>query len=444
MTQIIDRLKLPDTESEVVRLAEAIAGGVVSINRKVVPRHVFARAQGSKLWDIQGREFIDYHAAFAPFLLGHNCPAVSEAVIQCLQEQWSLVGSGPTPWEAQLADLVRRAVPSLELLQIANTGSEAVALALRLAQAYTGREEIILTLGGYNGWHDDVARLVMPDLAKIGSRISPGEYPFLPASAGIPRHIRSRVHIVNFNDLDSVEHVLKCGRIACVLTEPVLQNVGVVLPRVGYLRELIELSERYGTLCVFDEIKTGFRSALGGYQEVAGVKPHLSVFGKAIANGYPLSVVGGRADIVRLFDDPTPERRVLVAGTYNAHPVVCAAALATFAVLRAPGTYASIRRQSQALYEGLRSIFAEAGITSVLAHNESAFCLYFCERPPLDLHDILLHHDFELDLRYRRKLIERGIYHVPVACKQGSVSLAHSADDIARTLEVTRDVVKSL
>jgi glutamate-1-semialdehyde 2,1-aminomutase len=241
-----------------------------------------------------------------------------------------------------------------------------------------------------------------------------------------------------------VEALLKTGRVACVLTEPVLQNIGVVLPQPGYLHGLIELCEKHGSLCVFDEIKTGFRSSLGGYQQVAGVRPHLSVFGKAVANGYPLSVIGGRADIMRLFDDPDPRRRVLIAGTYNAHPMVCAAAIATLTMLHEPSTYASIDARSQRLYQGLREIFAEAGVPVSLQTNASAFCTYFCEQAPRDLHDILEHHDFEIDMRLRLALLDRGIYHIPIACKQGSLSYSHSDDDIARTLDATRAAVKSL
>lgn len=438
-------IQLPGTEQEVIALSDgSIAGGIVSMNRKVSPRHVFRKAFGSKLWDMNGREFIDYHSAFAPFILGHNFPSVTEAVRQALDEQWSLMGSGPTQWEAVLSQLICDSVPSVELVQIANTGSEAVALALRLAQAFTGREEIVLMLGGYNGWQSEVARAVMPALEQLGPRVRRGEYPFIPSTAGLPSDIRRRVHLVNFNDLESVEVLLQTGRIACVLTEPALQNIGVVLPQPGFLQGLIDLCERHGTVCIFDEIKTGFRASLGGYQKVAGVRPHLSVFGKAVANGYPLSAIGGRADIMNLFDDPSPRRRVLIAGTYNAHPMVCAAAIATLTKLRDPATYDSIARQCTELYAGIEAIFSEAGIAISLQSNASAFCVYFCETPPRDLHDILQHHDFALDMRYRLGLLERGIYQIPIACKQGSVSYSHSAQDIARTLEATRAVVKSL
>ncbi|HZF64681.1 MAG TPA: aspartate aminotransferase family protein [Chitinophagaceae bacterium] len=420
-----------------------IAGGVVSLNRKVSPAIIFKRGKGSKIYDVDGKEYIDYHAAFAPHLLGHNNDAVNSAVTSVISDEWSLFGSGTNELEVQLSELLCRSVPSLELVQITNTGSEATAHAIRLSRAYTGREDIILMLGGYNGWHNEVARIVMPSLEHIGARIT-GEYPFLASSAGIPEGTKGRVHIVNFNDLESVELVLQKYPVACILTEPVLQNIGVVLPQPGYLQGLINLCEQYGALCVFDEVKTGFRTALGGYQSVAGVVPHLSVFGKAVANGYPLGVIGGRRDIMELFDAADPAKRVLIAGTYNAHPVNTAAAIATLQILQHGEVYKHLEQASNDLYSGLEQIFATKGISCTLVRNGSAFCPYFMDKAPADLHDILLHHQFELDLRLRKALIDRGIYHIPIPCKQGSVSYAHSKEDINRTLEITEDVVRTL
>lgn len=437
--------KLTSTEDELVERAEGcIAGGVVSLNRKVSPRRIFCRGLGSRIWDIQGREYIDYHAAFAPHILGHNFPDVNRAVQRAMNENWSLMGSGTTPWEVELAELLCDSIPSLDLIQLTNTGSEAVSLAIRLAQAYTSRTDIILMLGGYNGWHSEVARSVMPTVEEIGPRKAHGEYAFLPASAGIPDDLKQRIHVVNFNDLDSVKFVFEKHEIACVLTEPVLQNIGVVLPQRGYLQGLVDLCNRYGALCIFDEVKTGFRTALGGYQSIAKVHPHLSVFGKAVANGYPLGVIGGRADVMKLFDHPDPDRRVLIAGTYNAHPLTCAAAIATINVLKRPETYVELQQRSDSLYSGLEDIFSECSISMTLVRNASAFCTYFCESAPHDWHGILSRHDFDFDIRYRIALIENGIYHIPIPCKQGSVSYAHSGEDIERTLEVTRKVLKNL
>lgn len=423
---------------------KCIAGGVVSLNRKVNPSIVFQRASGCRLTGRDGTTYIDYHAAFAPFLLGHNHPIVNEAVLQAMRKQWSLMGSGTTEWEVELARRICAAVPSVELVQLTNTGSEATALAIRLARAYTKRDETVLVLGGYNGWHDEVARLVGPPLELIGPRCRGGTYPFLPSSAGIPRSTQERIHVVGFNDEEALERVLRTRPIACVLTEPVLQNVGVILPQPGFLERIIALCEHHGALCIFDEVKTGFRSAFGGYQSVAGVRPHLSVFGKAVANGYPLGVVGGRKDIVGLFDAKDPASRVLIAGTYNAHPFNAAAAIATLEILREGSVYESIDRQCGVLYDGLLALCREKGLNVSLASNRSAFCLYFMDHPPVDWHDVLEHHDFELDVRLRNELIRRGIYHIPLACKQGSVSAAHGSEDIAQTLEATCEALRAL
>jgi glutamate-1-semialdehyde 2,1-aminomutase len=428
--------------AEIIALAQKyIAGGVVSLNRKVDPAIVFSRAQGSRLFDVNGKEYIDYHAAFAPFLLGHNDPRVNDAVLAAINEGRSLFGSGTNVLEVELARLLCECVPSLDLVQITNTGSEATAHAIRLSRAWTGREHIILTLGGYNGWHNDVSRVVMPSLAQLGNRISQGEYQFIPASAGIPESSKKLVHVVNFNDLDSIEYVMKKYPVACVLTEPALQNVGVILPKEGYLAGLIHLCKKYGAISIFDEVKTGFRSGLQGYQGVANVKPDLSVFGKAVANGYALGVIGGRRDIMQLFDAADPAKKVLIAGTYNAHPVNAAAAIATLKILKDESVYERLDTVCQRLYAGLEKMFSERGVPMQLARNASAFCMYFSESLPTDLHDILTSHNFALDLKIRKALIERGIYHIPIACKQGSVSAAHTEEDIDKTLEISREVL---
>lgn len=421
-----------------------IAGGAVSLNRKVDPFIIFKRGKGSKIYDVQDKEYIDYHAAFAPHLLGHNNDEVNNAVIRAIQSEWSLFGTGTNELEIRLCSLLVDAIPSLELVQITNTGSEATAHAIRLSRAYTGREHIIVMMGGYNGWHNEVARQVTPTLRQAGTRVSSGEYPFIPLSAGIPESTKQKVHVINFNDLASVEYVMKKYPVACVLTEPVLQNIGVVLPTEGYLKGLYDLCEQNGAVCIFDEVKTGFRTALGGYQSLAGVRPHLSVFGKAVANGYPLGVIGGRKDIMQLFDHPDPAKRVLISGTYNAHPLNASAAIATLEILNDPGVYNQIQAVSDHLYAGLEEIFHEMGLTTIVSRNASAFCVYFMDHAPVDLHDILENNDMDFDVRFRKKLIQKGIYHIPIACKQGSLSLAHSNQDIQHTLEVTREVLKNI
>jgi len=416
-----------------------IAGGVVSLNRKTDLPIVFVKAQGSRLKDAEGKEYLDYHAAFAPHLLGHNHPKINAAVAHAMEECWSLVGSGTTPWEARLAELLCDSVPNLDLVQIFNSGSEATANAIRLARAFTGKDHVVMPIGGYNGWHDEVGRAVMP--INVGSRVSAGEYPFIPISAGIPESTKQRLHIVNFNDLESVEAMFKKYPVACLITEPVLQNIGVVPPAPGYLEGLRALCDVHGVVLIFDEVKTGFRCALSGYQSICGVKPDLSVFGKAVANGWPLALIGGKREIMELFAETDLRKRVLVAGTYNGHPASVAAAIATLEILRTEGFYQDLESRSARLHRGLTDIF---GNRAVISRNGSAFCAYFMNHIPCDWHDVLENHDFDFDKRYRLALIKCGIYHFPLPCKQGSVSAAHTDSDIDRTLELTREVMATL
>lgn len=428
------------------RALETIAGGVVSLNRKVEPAIVFTRALGSRLWDTEGKEYIDYHAAFAPYFLGHNNPEINGAVIRSMLEGWSLMGSGTTTWEVELAESLKASVPSMQKVQITNTGSEATAHAIRLSRAFTGRDHVILTLGGYNGWHNDVARSVAPSLEVMGPRRENSDYPFFAMSAGIPEGVKQRIHLVNFNDADSIAAVMAKYPIACVLTEPVLQNIGVVHPKPGYLQAVRKLCDENGSLLVFDEVKTGFRTALGGYQSICKVRPDLSVFGKAVANGYPMGVIGGRADVMDLFDSPDPTKRVLIAGTYNAHPFTVAAAIATLEILRRDdgAIYKQIEMMAVRLQAGIEGIVKEKGLTATYSRNASASCLYFADHVPVDLHDLQQSHNFALDTRYRRALIDRGVYLFPLPTKQASISGAHTMADIDRTLEITREAITSL
>ena len=431
--------------NELIKKAEQyIAGGVVSLNRKVTPHIVFERGEGSKLYDSQGNSFIDYHAAFAPHLLGHNYEPVNKAVAKAMKESWSLFGSGTNHWEQELSELLCTTIDSLDKVQITNTGSEATAHAIRVSRAYTGRDHIVLMLGGYNGWHNEVARAVMPSLEQVGERRVKDEYPFIPLSAGIPESTKRKIHIINFNDLESLEAMLKKYPIACVLTEPALQNIGVVHPQTDYLNQMIKLCEAYGTICIFDEVKTGFRTGIQGYQGLEGLKPHLSVFGKAIANGYPLGVIGGKKEIMELFYTNDIAKRVLIAGTYNAHPFNTAAAIATIKILKNENVYEHLEQMGSYLENGLLDLFKEFGIQVSIARNGSASCVYFMDHLPVDLHDILENNNIAFDRTFRTELIHQGIYQIPIPCKQASISYAHTQKDLDLTLEATRNFLKNI
>lgn len=423
-----------------------IPGGVSSINRIVAPPIVFTKGEGAHLWDIDGKRYIDYHAAFAPHFLGHNFKPVNEAVIDVLRSGDSLFGAGTTVLEGNLAELICRNVPAAEKVCLQNTGSEATSLAIRLSRAITGRKHFIVVQGGYNGNHDELACNLFNTLSEIGPRVSPGEYPLRPMGAGTTVESTRFVHPVNFNDPESVRYVCRRYPIAAMITEPILQNIGVVRPRDGYLAALRALADEFGFLLIFDEVKTGFRHALGGFSEISGVKPDLVTYGKAVANGFPLALVGGKREYMDYIVHPDPTKRPMVGGTYNGHPVAVAAAIRTieYLVANRAQVYAHVELLGQQMEKGLREIFSAHGIAASIARQGSAFSFYLMPEVPVDFHDILERHDFERDVALRRSLIEQGVYFVPIATKQCSISAAHTAADISETLAKFERAVSSV
>src|SRR5580698_588208 len=432
MTSVSDGLA-----SLLARNSAYIPGGVSSTNRIIDPPISFSKGQGAYVWDIDGKRYIDYHAAFAPHFLGHNFAPINEAVIDALRGGASLFGAGPSDLEGRLAELICKNVPAVEKVCLQNTGSEATALAIRLSRAITGRQHFIVVQGGYNGNQDELACNVFNTPAEIGPRVSPGEYPLRPLGAGTTVEAAHLVHPINFNDPESVRYVCRRYPIAAMITEPILQNIGVVRPREGYLAALRALADEFGFLLVFDEVKTGFRHAIGGYSAISGVTPDLVSYGKAVANGFPLALLGGKREYMDYIVHADVRKRPLVSGTYNGHPVAVAAAIRTIEYLLAHGdqVYAHVESLGRQMEEGLRGLFAAQGVTASIARQGSAFSFYFMPRAPVDLHDIIEHHDFDRDVALRRALIDLGVFLVPIATKQCSISAAHTADDIRFTLE---------
>jgi glutamate-1-semialdehyde 2,1-aminomutase len=420
-----------------------IPGGMFSLNRETYPALVFEKGEGAYLWDADGNRFIDYHAAFGPYLLGHNAVEINRAVERTLHNKASLFGANTTRQEGQLAELICNSIPFAESVQILNTGSEATYQAIRLARAFTSRDHILVMQGGYNGWHNDVACNVMTPLSEIGPRVSPGEYPVIPLGAGVPEAHRALIHVVNFNDIESVESVCRKYPIAAILTEPILQNIGIVKPRAGYLEELRRVANELGCVLIFDEVKTGFRHAIGGYSTIAGVFPDLAVYGKALANGYPIAALAGRANLMNLFSHPDPKRRVFLAGTYNGHPVPVAAAIATIEYLLngEVNAYGRIEKLGKTFESDFESVRKEASAPLTLVRQGSAFCIYFMDHAPVDWHDIAQNHDFAADTAMRRSVIERGIFPFPLATKQWSISTAHTEAMIHETVEAIASVI---
>ena len=437
----------PKSEQLLAENSKLIPGGLASLNRKADPVIAFSHAKGSKLWDVDGHEYIDYHAGFAPYILGHNDDDLNNAVVRAMQNNLSNYGSGPTSEEGELARLFLKAVPHADKVQFFNTGSEATAQAIRVARAATGRSHIIKMQGGYNGHHNAVATNLMSSREQLGgTRIVGDGLPHVPITAGIPPEEQQLTRIVPFNDLDAVERVANKYKIAALITEPALQNIGVVKPQPGYLKGLRELADRHGFLLIFDEVKTGFRASLGGYQPLAGVTADLCTFGKAFANGVPIAALAGKSLYMDLAATPDPKKRVLIAGTYNCHPIPVAAAIACLKKLMDPklDVYGHLEKLGKKLEAGQRELFARYKVPVVISRIGSASCVYFTEKEPRDWWDVLENHDGQFDTRYRRGLIERGIYQFPVMAKQGSISFAHTDADIEKTLEATDCVLREL
>ncbi|MGN0002704.1 MAG: aspartate aminotransferase family protein [Sphingobacterium composti] len=436
----------PKSQEILLNNEKSIPGGVVSLNRKSDPNICFAKGLGSKVWDVEGNQYIDYQAGFAAAFLGHNDKDINDAAIKALEENTVLMGSGPTNLEGEFAELFLKCVPTAEKIQITTTGSEATYHAIRIARAATKKDHIIIMQGGYNGWHNDVAANVISSIDAIGSRVVAGEYPFDSLSAGIPQQHKDLVHIINYNDLESVKYVIDNYPVACILLEPLLQNVGIVKPLPGYLEGLRALADENNFLLIFDEVKTGFRHALGGYQSISGVTPDLSTFGKALANGYPMGVIAGKRKYMDFFIHPNKEERVLIAGTFNAHPMITAAAIATLQKLSSNDykVYEHVENLGEKLERGLNNVFSAYDKKVYVARQGSAYCVYFMDHQPVDFHDIMMNNDMDFDKRYRYELIKEGIFNFPTPIKQGSISYAHTEEDIEQTLEKTALVMSRL
>ena len=414
-----------------------IPGGVSSINRIIDPPIAFVKGQGAYLWDTSGKRYIDYHAGFAPYFLGHNFQPVNQAAVDILATGESLFGAGPSTLEGQLAELVCQNIEAVEKVTLLNTGSEATSLAVRLSRAVTGRQHFIVMQGGYNGNHDELACNVFNTLDEIGPRVAPGEYPLRPTGTGTTIELTRFVHVVNFNDLESVRYVCLRYPIAALITEPLLQNIGVVRPQPGYLEGLRKLADEFGFLLVFDEVKTGFRHSIGGYSAISGVIPDLVLYGKAVANGFPLAMIGGKRRYMDYIAHEDPAKRPFVAGTYNGHHVAVAAAIATvqYLVENQARIYPAVEALGQRMERGILDIFARRGVAACVSRQGSAFSFYLMSDAPRDLHDIITRHDFQADLQLRRALIEAGVFFVPIATKQCSISCAHTLADIDFCLE---------
>ncbi|MDN3359173.1 aspartate aminotransferase family protein [Actinomadura sp. DC4] len=414
---------------------EVIPGGVNSATRLVGAPYAFTGASGAYVTDADGRRYLDYHAAFGAILLGHGAPEVDEAVRQAVGGI-DLVGWGVTEPEIELARLVVETIPSAEQMISVMSGSEAVSQAIRLARAVTDRPMIVKFQGGFHGWQDAVARNVIstPDRA----------YNRDPLSRGILDAALDATLIAEFNDLDSVRELYEKHpeRIAAVILEPIPHNVGALLPETEFIEGLRALTSEQGSLLVFDEVITGFRHALGGYQQVCGVTPDLTTFGKAMGNGYPVAGLAGPRTLMERFSSAGGD--VLLAGTFNGNPVSSAAGIATINYLRDhPDFYERTHALGERMRAGLGGIAGELGIAAVPSGFGGVFALYFTEGPVRGYRDLLRDND-EAYVAFHRRMTDRGFLMLPLALKRNHISAAHTEADIDRTLEAARDVLRSI
>jgi glutamate-1-semialdehyde 2,1-aminomutase len=344
-----------------------------------------------------------------------------------------LFGVGVTEGEVDLARKIVEHVPSVDKALLCNSGSEATFHALRVSRAVTGRERVVKFQGHYNGFHDYLLMNVVTEPSMLGKRD--------PASAGMLRAAVEATDPCRFNDLDDVERHLAREDVAALIIEPAAHNSPGILPVPGFLEGLRSLCDRYGTVLIFDEVITGFRHGLGGYQAIAGVTPDLTTMGKAIANGYPLAVVGGKAEIMDRYNTH-PDGDVQFGGTYNGNGIGVAAALATIAELEAAPVHEHIFRLGDRMREGLAKIGDAAGIPYVVSGYGSLFILLFMEGPLLSFDDAV-RGDSQMFVRYREELIKRGVFEEPLSYGRSHISYSHTDEDIDRSLEIAEEALRA-
>ncbi len=411
---------MPGGVNSPVRAFKAVGGNPLFI----------ARAKGSKIYDVDGNEFIDYVLSWGPMILGHSHPEVVRALKKAIENGTSY--GAPTALEIELAQLIKKAYPSIEKVRMVNSGTEATMSAIRVARAFTKRNKIIKFEGCYHGHADGL-------LVKAGS----GATTFgLPDSPGVPEDYARNTITLPFNNLSAVREVVEreWRDIACIILEPVVGNIGCVLPRAGFLEGLRELTERYGIVLIFDEVMTGFRVSFGGAQAYYGIKPDLTCLGKVIGGGLPVGAYGGRREIMSMV---APEGPVYQAGTLSGNPLAMTAGIVTLKILSKRSTYKVLEERASVLEEGLKDASKRAGIPTRFYRAGTMFCTYFTERDVVD-YETAKTSDTERFARFFRGMLEKGIYLAPSQFEAGFLSIAHSEKDIERTVDSAFEVMKRL
>lgn len=421
------------------RAKGVIPGGVNSPVRAFnavggTPRFV-KRAQGAYFWDTNDQQFVDYIGSWGPMILGHGHPEVVAAVQAAVLEGFSF--GAPTEREVVLAEKIRELVPSMEMVRMVSSGTEAGMSALRLARGYTGRSKIIKFNGCYHGHADSLLVKAGSGLATFGSS----------SSAGVPADVVKDTIVLEYNDVAQLEEAFaKMGsEIACVIMEPIAGNMNFVRASVEFTRRIRELTKKHGALMIYDEVMTGFRVALGCAQslyakEIGGFEPDITVMGKVIGGGMPMAAFGGRREIMEKLSPLGP---VYQAGTLSGNPIATACGLKTLELISRPGFHAELHLKTGHLMQGLKAEADEAGIPFSIDWQGGLFGFYLLPELPKTYHEVMKT-DGAMFNKFFHGMLERGHYFAPALYEAGFVSMAHSEQDIDRTVEAAREVFKTL
>ncbi|KJR43541.1 glutamate-1-semialdehyde aminotransferase [Candidatus Magnetoovum chiemensis] len=388
------------------------------------------KAEGSKIFDVDGNSYIDYVGSWGPMILGHAYPSVVEALERVLKNGTSF--GAPTPLETELARLLIEFVPSIEMARMVNSGTEAAMSALRLARGFTGRDIIIKFDGCYHGHADTLLVAAGSGVATLG----------IPGSPGVPESVIKNTLSIQYNNIDAFTEVMqKIGdKAAAVIVEPAAGNMGLVLPVKGFLETLRELTSKYGALLIFDEVMTGFRVGKNSAQGVFNINPDISCFGKIIGGGLPVGAYGGKKEIMKYI---APVGPVYQAGTLSGNPLAMAAGIATLKELKKEGFYEELEKKTVKLVNGLKEAAKQADVGVTACSIGSMGGLFFTSGPVNNFDDAKKS-NLEQFGNFYRKMREKGIYLAPSQFEAFFVSSAHSNDDIEMTINAAKEVMQSL
>lgn len=413
---------------------ELIPGGVnspVRAFRSVGGTPIFfKKGLGSRLWDVDGKEYIDYINSWGPMIVGHAHPQVVKAVQEVAAN--SLSFGAPTGLELEIAELINKLVPSMEQVRLVSSGTEATMSAIRVARGFTGRNKIVKFEGCYHGHSDALLVKAGSGLLTFGKNNQLG----VPSSAGVPAEVAAHTLTSEYNNIQALKDLFaQIGdEIACVIIEPVVGNMNLIVPTQEFLQTLRALCTQHGAVLIFDEVMTGFRVALGGAQALYNIKPDMTTLGKVIGGGLPVGAFGGRKDIMQCL---APIGAVYQAGTLSGNPVAVTAGLETLKLIQAPNFHAKLSAQTKKLVDGLMAVAKEAGVVFSAQSVGGMFGLYFCEKCPTSFNEVM-QSDKEAFNKFFHSMLDSGIYLGPSAFEAGFVSAAHTDEDIAMTLQAAK------